>query len=106
MDTPPWDWPTGAGKIFHKILSDDRANESERLIAAELAGILPLSMMSWLVSCLQAITGNAGEPEQLRANAAISPGPILEHADAFEFDDPDDVPISQQTFQTIQDTLT
>jgi hypothetical protein len=30
---------------------------------------------------------------------------LLEHADIFEFDDPDDVPISEETFQKIQESL-
>jgi hypothetical protein len=38
IDTPPWDWPRDAGKMFHKILNDSRAQESDRLMAAELAG--------------------------------------------------------------------
>jgi len=37
LDTPPWDWPTDAGRMFRKILIDQRA-ESDRLVAAELAG--------------------------------------------------------------------
>jgi len=40
LDTPPWDWPTNAGNMFQKILADRRANESDRLVAAELAGDL------------------------------------------------------------------
>jgi hypothetical protein len=38
LDTPPWDWPTDAGRMFQKILIDQRADESDRLVAAELAG--------------------------------------------------------------------
>ncbi|PYT25091.1 MAG: hypothetical protein DMG57_26320, partial [Acidobacteria bacterium] len=38
LDTPPWDWPTDAGRMFRKILIDQRADESDRLVAAELAG--------------------------------------------------------------------
>ena len=37
-DTPPWEWPEGADKIFLETLRDDRADESDRLLAAELAG--------------------------------------------------------------------
>ena len=33
-DTPPWDWPEGAGKMFLEILRDDQADESDRLLAA------------------------------------------------------------------------
>jgi len=37
-DTPPWDWPEDAGKMILEILRDDLAGESDRLLAAELAG--------------------------------------------------------------------
>ncbi len=38
IDTPPWEWPEDADKMFLGNLSDDQADESERLLAAELAG--------------------------------------------------------------------
>ncbi len=38
LDTPPWDWPRDAGWTLRKVLVDQGANESDRLIAAELAG--------------------------------------------------------------------
>jgi hypothetical protein len=38
QDTPPWEWPPDTGKQLQKILPDRRANASERLIAAGLAG--------------------------------------------------------------------
>jgi hypothetical protein len=37
-DTPPYEWPEDAARIFLAALRDDRADESERLLAAELAG--------------------------------------------------------------------
>jgi hypothetical protein len=37
QDTPPWEWPEGADKLFIGILRDGKAAESDRLIAAELA---------------------------------------------------------------------
>jgi hypothetical protein len=36
LDTPPWDWPRDAGWTLRKVLVDQGANESDRLIAAEL----------------------------------------------------------------------
>ena len=36
-DIPPWEWPEGAGKMLFDILRDHGANESDRLVAAELA---------------------------------------------------------------------
>ena len=40
LDTPPWDWPEDAGMLLLETLVDKQANESDRLIAAELAGDL------------------------------------------------------------------
>ena len=104
LDTPPWDWPRDAGKTFLKTLVDRRANESDRLIAAELAGDFTV-VNDDLADALLAVVGSAGEPEQLRARAAISLGPALEQAYTVEFDDPDDVPITEPAFRRIQDSL-
>jgi len=104
LDTPPWDWPSDAGRTFWRILADQRASESDRLVAAELAGDFTV-INNDLADMLLTIAGSADEPEQLRARAAISLGPILEQADTDGFDDPDDVPITEGTFHNIQDTL-
>src|ERR1700721_4375749 len=103
LDTPPWDWPRDAGKTFWRILADQRASESDRLVAAELAGDFTV-INNDLAEVLLAVVCSA-EPEQLRAQAAISLGPVLEHADSDGFEDPDDVPITEQTFHDIQDRL-
>src|ERR1035441_5102239 len=104
LDTPPWDWPRDAGRMFRKILIDRRANESDRLIAAGLAGDFTV-INDDLADALVAVVRSADEPEQLRAKAAISFGPILEHANTDGFEDPDDVPITERTFRNIQDSL-
>jgi HEAT repeat protein len=104
LDTPPWDWPRDAGNIFEEILTDNRANESERLVAAELAGDFTV-INDELADALMTIIRSADEPEQLRARAAISLGPVLEHADTDGFEDPDDVPITQRTFRNLKDSL-
>lgn len=39
-DTPSWDWPRDPGKKFQEIPIDPRADASDRLVAAELAGDL------------------------------------------------------------------
>lgn len=104
QDTPPWEWPRDAGKKFQKILIDRQANETDRLIAAELAGDLTV-MNDELADALTAIIGRPEEPEQLRAAAAIALGPVLEQSSTSEFEDPDDVPITQRTFRNIQDWL-
>jgi uncharacterized protein (UPF0147 family) len=104
QDTPPWDWPRDAGERFKEVLIDRRANESDRLAAAELAGDLVV-MNDELAESLLAIVGSPDEPEQLRARAAISLGPILEQSEIDGFDDPDDVPITEGTFRNIQDAF-
>jgi hypothetical protein len=104
QDTPPWDWPRDAGKRFQEILIDHRANESDRLVAAELAGDLTV-INDELADSLTAIIRSPDEPERLRARAAIALGPVLEQAETDGFEDPDDVPITQRTFRNIQDSL-
>jgi hypothetical protein len=103
-DTPPWDWPKGAGKQFLGILRDDKARPSDRLLAAELAGDYTV-INDELAHALLAILANAREPENLRGQAVISLGPALEQADGDGFEDPGEVPITEQTFRTIQETL-
>jgi hypothetical protein len=104
LDTPPWDWPADAGKIFWRILIDPRAKQSERLVAAQLAGDFTV-INDELAETLLTIASSTEEPEKLRARAAISLGPALEQADTDGFEDPDDVPITEHTFRTIQESL-
>jgi hypothetical protein len=104
LDTPPWDWPVDAGKMFWRILIDPRAKESDRLVAAKLAGDFTV-INDDLADTLLTIASSADEPEQLRARAAISLGPVLEQADTDGFEDPDDVPITERTFRNIQKSL-
>ena len=104
LDTPPWDWPRDAARVLWRILVDQRANETDRVVAAELAGDFTV-INDDLAATLLTIAGSAGEPEQLRARATISLGPVLEQADTDGFEDPDDVPITERTFHNIQDSL-
>jgi hypothetical protein len=90
--------------MFHLILNVRGAQESDRLVAAELAGDSTV-INDDLADALTAIIRDAAEPEKLRARAAISLGAVLEQADIDGFEDPDDVPISERTFRNIQDTL-
>ncbi len=104
-NTPPWDWPEGAGKMLLEILGDERALESERLLAVELAGDFTV-IGDDTVDALLSILRNGKAPENLRAKAAISLGPALDHADTemYGFDD-DSALISEEAFVGIQDTL-
>lgn len=103
-DTPPWEWPEEAGNMFLEILRDERVDKSERLLAAELAGDSTV-ISDELADALLAIARNGDEPEDLRARAVISLGPGLEQAYIDGFEDPEYVPISEQTFISIQKTL-
>ena len=103
-DTPPWDWPEGTAKMFLGILRDDQADESERLLAAELAGDSTV-INDNLADALLSILRNGDESEELRGKAVISLGPALEYAYMDWFEDPDEVPISEETFRGIQESL-
>ena len=103
LDTPPWEWPRGVAKTFRELLNDRQADPSERLIAADLAGDITV-MDNDTADALLAVARNAAEPEELRAKAVISFGPSLELAE-MGFDDPDDVPISEQKFHQVQEEL-
>ena len=58
-----------------------------------------------LVDALLSILRNRDEPELLQGKAVISLGPVLEHAHTDGFEDPDDVPINEQTFLKTQEVL-
>jgi len=103
-DIPPWEWPEGAGEMLLDILRGGQAAEADRLLAAELAGDFTV-INDELVDVLLSILRNGDEPQTLRGQAAISLGPVLEHADIDGFEEADDVPIEERTFHRIQDSL-
>jgi uncharacterized protein (UPF0147 family) len=102
--TPPWDWPEGTDVWLLAVLRDDRTSESDRLIAAQLAGD-SVVINDPLAGELLAILRNSGASEQLRSAAAISVGPVIELADTEGFDEPDEAPILENTFDSIRKTL-
>jgi len=101
---PPWEWPEGAGNLFLSILSDDKAKESDRLVAAELAGDYTV-VNDDLAHALLSILRSSDEPEKLRGQAAISLGPALEQSDTYGFEDPEDILISEDTFRSVREEL-
>jgi hypothetical protein len=103
-DTPPWEWPEGAGKMFLSILRNGKAKESDRLVAAELAGDYTV-INDELAHALLSILGNSEEPEELRGQTAISLGPALEQADTYGFEEADDILISEDTFRSVHEKL-
>ncbi len=104
QDVPPWEWPEDAAKTFLDVLRDDEASESDRLIAAELAGDFTV-INEELVDALLSILRRGDQPAALRAQAALSLGPVIDHADIDGFEDPDEVIITEQTFQRVQELL-
>jgi len=103
-NTPPWEWPEDAGTTILGVLTDEHAEGSDRVLAAELAGD-EVVVNDEFADALLTIVGNRGEPEELRGRAAISLGPALEHADTFGFEDADDLLISEAAFLRIQRSL-
>ena len=103
-DIPPWDWPEDAAQMFLDILRDDQAAAADRLLAAELAGDFTV-IDDELVDALLSLLRRRDETATLRGTAAISLGPVLEHADTHGFEDADDIPIAEPTFHRIQQSL-
>lgn len=103
-ETPPWDWPEDSGKLVFAILTNRLADASDRIIAAELAGDFSL-INDKIAEALLSILSDGAESDELRSIAVLSLGPLLEHADTDGFDDPDDVPISDDTFRKINESL-
>ena len=96
-DTPPWEWPRGTDKMLLGILRDNQRDKSDRLLAAELAGDYTV-INDELAAALLSIARNGEESENLRAQAVISLGPILETADFDEFEDMKACPFPKKDF--------
>ncbi len=103
-DTPPWDWPTDAGETLLSALRDDAADDSERRLAAEMAGN-HIVMNDDMAEALLAVVRSPEAAQELRGAAAIALGPILEHLDVYGFDDPEDVLVSERVGRAIRDSL-
>jgi hypothetical protein len=103
-DIPPWEWPEDTGKMFLGILGDDQADESDRLLAAELAGDFTI-INDELAEALHSIVRSGDETEELRRKASISLGPALEYADTMGFEDADDILLSEELFLELQQSL-
>lgn len=101
---PPWNWPADTDQRLSGILRNDRTDDSDRMIAAELAGEYTV-INDDLAGILLEILCNVAEPDDLRARAAISLGPGLEAADWEDEGDFDDAPFSWEMFLRIQEAL-
>jgi hypothetical protein len=96
----PWDWPEDAGDTLLKLLRDGKTSPADLLTAVELSGDYVV-INDELAAELLSIVGDGKRDAELRARAAISLGPILEHADMYGFEDPDDVPVTEETFENL-----
>ena len=109
---PPHEWPPNGGKTLQAVLDDRQADESDRLLAAELAGEVVV-IDDDLAGTLLSLVGDAAASEPLRCRAALSLGPVLEQMDLYSDDDflgldeetLGPPPISEHTFRRIQETL-
>ena len=110
--TPPWEWPPNGGDTLLAVLRDRQADESDRLLAAELAGEI-VAIDDDLAGTLLSLVGDGTASEPLRCRAALSLGPALEQ---MNWDSDDELlgldeevlggrPISEHTFHRIQETL-
>lgn len=104
--TPPWEWPGDAREALLEKLIDDRADEAERLLAAELAGEIVV-INEELTRALSALVANRDASDELRGQAAIALGPVLEEMDLHEplgddWDELDPPRIPPHEFQRIR----
>ncbi len=103
-ETPPWEWPESAAETILAVLNDKDAEADDRLLAAELAGD-PVVVDDVLAAELLAIVLDTGEAEDLRVEAVRSLGPVLEATDIEMLDEPDEAPISEETFDRLREAL-
>lgn len=103
-DTPPWDWPEDTANRLLDILRNRKANQTDRKLAAELAGTGTV-INDDIGSALLSIVCDSEETQDTRAAAAIALGPALEHAGSIGFEDPDDILLSEQAIRHIQESL-
>jgi hypothetical protein len=97
----PWDWPEDTPAQLLKMLKDDQTTPEDLLKAVEMAGEYCV-INDELAMALLAIVGQEDKKDRIRGLAAIALGPALEEADMSGFEDPDDVPISEASYDTIQ----
>ena len=103
-EIPPWEWPVDANDDILQVLADGESPEAERLLAAELAGDLTV-MNDVLAEELLRILASPGEPETLRARAAISLGPVVEEGEIGGFEEPDILAVTEGVLRRAKASL-
>lgn len=58
-----------------------------------------------LAKTLLSIVSTNDEPIALRARDVISFGPASDHVDLYEFEDPDDIILSEKIFREVQESF-
>lgn len=101
---PPWEWPGMAGELIRNVLGEKSAPLADRLLAADMAGD-EVVMNDEMAALSLAVVRDSSEPEELRCKAAISLGPALEYGDMMEFDDPEEIMLSEKMFHEVQEQL-
>lgn len=95
----PWAWPPEAAQQIVESLRDASREPEERLLAAELAGESVVAG-ELVAAALVEVAEEGALAAELRAQACLSLGPILE---AYDWDaDDGDAPISESTFEQIE----
>ena len=102
-ETPPWEWPEGAAATLLDILRGGRGSASDLLLAAELAGDLTVTNAE-LVDALLCILRSDDKPRWYAAGGDL-PRTGARACRSEGFDDADDLPITERSFQEIQESL-
>ncbi|MBC8394407.1 MAG: aerolysin family beta-barrel pore-forming toxin [Deltaproteobacteria bacterium] len=80
-ETPPWEWPEDTNKFFLDILRNNQAEETDRLLAAELTGDFTV-INDELVDILLSILQNGNESNKTREEGQPRPGTVEDAAQA------------------------
>jgi len=104
VELPPWEWPEDTADQLLEIVRDTKADETVRLVAAELAGEVSV-INDEVAEALLAIARTPSETEMLRLRSLYSLGPAIEYADIDGFEDADEVAISEETFNRVMGAL-
>ena len=99
-NTAPWEWPDDADRTLLEVLRDPRATATDRLLAAELAGEFAV-INDQLSEALLSILRDGDEADDMRGRAALSLGTALDQGFCSEFDDEDEIIISETEYLTI-----
>ncbi|MBN2384219.1 hypothetical protein JXQ70_15180 [bacterium] len=100
----PWEWPEETGAMLLSILKDKSSSEKDKLQAIEYSGDL-VAINDDLVQQLLILITDTKETEEMRAKATLALAPVLEFANQEGFEEPEDIPISEKTYNQIRQKL-